>query len=121
MTERDYTTRLVKKLNAAPGCKARTLPDTGNVTHAKPYDLFLIFRGKHISIEAKMLGGTVTDDQKTALMDDTRAGARSFVAWYTSTKCRFVDVLTLAQYEYEWRELDDPRTIDKLLREVLTR
>ena len=121
MTERDYTTRLVKKLNAVPGCKARTLPDTGNVTHAKPYDFFLIYRGKHVSIEAKMLGGTVTDDQKKALMDDTRAGARSFVVWYTSTRCRFVNVLTLAHYEYEWNDLDDARTAEKLLREVLTK
>jgi hypothetical protein len=89
MTERDYTKRLVKLFNAVPGCKCRTLPDSGVRGHKKPYDFFIIYKGIHISVEAKLGQGKLEEHQKKALQEDYDAGAKCFVVRYDSTGFAF--------------------------------
>ena len=75
MTEREYMRRFAKIMNTAPGVVFRILPDSGIRGHKKPYDAFMIFRGRHYSIEAKTGANALEAHQITALAEDTEAGA----------------------------------------------
>jgi penicillin-binding protein-related factor A (putative recombinase) len=78
MTERGYTKRLVKLFNSVPGCVCRALSDTGIRGHKKPYDFFIIYKGIHISAEAKFGNGKLEEHQKRALQEDYDAGGKCF-------------------------------------------
>ena len=119
MTERDYTRRLAKLFNAVDGVVFRTLPDSGVKGHKKPYDAFMVFNGRHYSIEAKMGTAALEPHQITALAEDAEAGAYFFVVRYESTNVTLYGSsdggMTEQMTVRTWKELATPDGISALL------
>jgi len=106
MNERDYNRKLCKALNDVPGCVCRLLKDGGRRDHKKPYDMYAIYRGVHISIEGKMPGEDLRQHQLDALKEDRDAGGKSFVVWYDS-KSAFITPFNGGRlYDTLWKTLD---------------
>lgn len=117
MTERDYTSKAAKAFKQVPNCQFRILPDTGGKTHKKPYDIFLIYEGRHFSIEAKIGNGKLEEHQKKALQEDADAGGKSFVFRYVSAG---VSILKYGAEEdirkdITWKELQTPAGVQDVL------
>ena len=85
MTEREYMRRFAKIMNTAPGVVFRVLPDSGIRGHKKPYDAFMIYKGRHYSIEAKAGANALEAHQITALAEDMDAGASAYVLRFSRT------------------------------------
>lgn len=119
MTERDYTRRLAKLFNAVDGAVFRTLPDSGIKGHKKPYDAFLLYNGRHYSIEAKIGRAALEPHQITALAEDAEAGAKFVVVRYSSTNVTLYGSsdggLDEKTYTVSWKDLATPDGIDALL------
>ena len=81
-SERQYTLALKKLFENVSGVKFHQLPDTGMLTHRKPYDFYMIVNGKHISVEAKIQNGELQDHQGKALTEDADAKGKSYVLRY---------------------------------------
>lgn len=118
MDERDYMNRLSKIFNNIRGIKMRILYDSGNTAHKKPYDCFIIYRGKHISAEGKMMGKKVEDHQIQELNEDFLAGAKTFIIWISPLFVVFdkrVAGAGVGLFRFTWPELQDPRIVIKFL------
>ena len=90
MTEREYMSRLSLLFNKIPGVVFRVMPDTGGCTHKKPYDAFMIYKGRHFSLEGKCGNGESQPHQHKALREDLLAGAKCFVIRCDSTGATFL-------------------------------
>jgi len=115
MNERDYNRKLCKALNDVPGCVCRLLKDGGRCDHKKPYDMYAIYRGMHISIEGKMPGEDLRPHQSDALDEDTAAGGKCFVVWYHATKEVYFVSWKMGNpdpFDTTWKTLDAEKLLD---------
>ena len=121
MNERGNTRRVAKFFNATPGVMFRAMPDTGGITHKKPYDAFIIFRGRHISVECKTGYADLEDHQKEALKEDVAAGAIKLIIRYSSGGALFIFELGRVDFSVclTWRDMADPAKIEAMLSEVV--
>lgn len=120
MTERDYMNKLSKQFNTVPGCKFRIMPDTGGLTHRKPYDAFIIFKGLHISVEGKVSTGKLEDHQVIALAEDYECGAGIIVVRFCSAGVSFIKyrVTDASEEDYKdipWKEFNAPGAVVDIL------
>lgn len=107
-SERLITRDLKKAFETVPGCVVRLLPDSGSASHKKPYDFFILYKGKHISVEAKIKNGVLQPHQRKALEEDAAAGCVAVVFRYFETGFSVYDLCTGGEFflnDCEYKEM----------------